>query len=263
MAPTKAPTAPQPFMLKEKGTLLRLPVAFRRAASINSRLWTELNSQTSGPNAAAAAARAQFLQNMQPTPRASSPPSATVVAAEMRCLRKACSVLRLRLGQELVAGQHPAGEEGRGAGTGLTGTPCPEKLQQEYRSLLVLEGLRAMANQCLQRLQELRTAWSELEVTAAGGSPSCGGEAQSHWGPQLLVYTNAKELQALVARKLRVEMLNQQLHLQKVLMAELLPLLRAQEPQGTQGLMLYRAAHSLLCEGGERFISILRDDSPD
>lgn len=60
------------------------------------------------------------------------------------------------------------------------------------------------------------TAWSELEVTAAGGSPSCGGEAQSHWGPQLLVYTSAKELQDLVTRKLRVEMLNQQLHLQKV-----------------------------------------------
>lgn len=80
-----------------------------------------------------------------------------MVAAEMRRLRKACSVLRLRLGQELVAGQHPTGEEGRGTGTGLTGTPCPEKLQQEYRSLLVLEGLQAMANQCLQRLQELRT----------------------------------------------------------------------------------------------------------
>lgn len=49
----------------------------------------------------------------------------------------------------------------------------------------------------------------------------------------------------------------------QVLMAELLPLLSTQEPQGPRWLALCRAAHSLLCEGGERFLTILQDEPAD
>lgn len=58
-------------------------------------------------------------------------------------------------------------------------------------------------------------------------------------------------------------MLEQQIHLEKVLMAELLPIVSTQEPQGQPWLALCRAAHSLLCEGGERFLTVLREDPAD
>lgn len=166
-------------------------------------------------------------------------------AAEVRRLRKACSLLRLRLDQELAAG--------------------PAEPRQEYQRLLTLEALRDAAGGCLRQLQELRAAAAEPrpEGTAAGDSPRFGGEAQPPWDPQLLVYSSPRELQTLAALRLRVAMLDQQLHLQEVLMAQLLPLLRAQQPSGPPGLVLYRAAHSLLCEGGERFVSTLRDEPAD
>lgn len=49
----------------------------------------------------------------------------------------------------------------------------------------------------------------------------------------------------------------------QVLMAELLPLLSEQEPLGRPWLALCRAAHCLLCEGGQRFLTVLRDEPAD
>lgn len=46
-------------------------------------------------------------------------------------------------------------------------------------------------------------------------------------------------------------------------MAELLPLVSTQEPLGPPWLALCRAVHSLLCEGGEHFLTILRDEPAD
>lgn len=46
-------------------------------------------------------------------------------------------------------------------------------------------------------------------------------------------------------------------------MAELLPLLSEQEPLGRPWLALCRAAHCLLCEGGQRFLTVLQDEPAD
>lgn len=48
-------------------------------------------------------------------------------------------------------------------------------------------------------------------------SPVCGGEADSPWSPELLLYSSPKELQTLATLKLQVAMLDQQIHLEKVL----------------------------------------------
>ncbi|XP_008949454.3 tubulin epsilon and delta complex protein 2 isoform X2 [Pan paniscus] len=247
MAPSAAPQAPEAFTLKEKGHLLRLPAAFRKAASQNSSLWAQLSSTQTSDSTDAAAAKTQFLQNMQaasggPQPRL----SAVEVEAEAGRLRKACSLLRLRMREELSA--------------------APMDWMQEYRCLLTLEGLQAMVGQCLHRLQELRAAVAEQPPRPCpvgrppGASPSCGGRAEPAWSPQLLVYSSTQELQTLAALKLRVAVLDQQIHLEKVLMAELLPLVSAAQPQGPPWLALCRAVHSLLCEGGARVLTILRDE---
>ncbi|XP_037013293.2 tubulin epsilon and delta complex protein 2 isoform X3 [Artibeus jamaicensis] len=233
IAPLAAPQAPEAFTLKDKG------------------LWAQLSStQTSDSMDATMSSKTQFLQKMQMTSGwPSSGLSAAEVEAEVGRLQKACLLLRLRMVEEL--------------------TTDPKDWMQEYRCLLTLEGLQALVGQCLCRLQELRTAvveqqpgpWPEGRLPRA--SPSCGGGADSIWSPQLLLYSSTQELQTLAALRLRVGMLDQQIHLQKVLMAELLPLVSTQEPLGPAWLALYRAVHSLLCEGGQRFLTILRDEPAD
>ncbi|XP_054098406.1 tubulin epsilon and delta complex protein 2 isoform X2 [Callithrix jacchus] len=125
MAPSAAPQAPKVFTLKEKG------------------LWAQLRSMQTTDTAAA---KTRFLQNMQtasggPQPRLST----EEVEAETGRLWKACSLLRLRMREELSA--------------------APTDWMQEYRCLLTLEGLQAMVGQCLHRLQELRAVFQSEDTS--------------------------------------------------------------------------------------------------
>ncbi|XP_007937861.1 tubulin epsilon and delta complex protein 2 [Orycteropus afer afer] len=244
--PSAAPGTPETFTLRDKGTLLRLPLAFRKVASQNSRLWAQINStQTSDP--ASTAARARFLQKMQ---AASGQPRGRLGTAagrtELGRLRQACSLLRLRMRNELEA--------------------APADPVQAYRSLLTLEGLQAMVGRCLHRLQELRevAAEQQLQLWPLGLPPRtsapCRGAPDAGRSPPLLLYPSSRELQTLVALRLRVAMLDEQLHLEKVLMTELLPVVNA---QGPTCLPLCRAVYSLLCEGGEHFPIVLQDEPAD
>ncbi|XP_051023479.1 tubulin epsilon and delta complex protein 2 [Acomys russatus] len=251
MTPSAVPHATERFTLKEKGTLLQLPVAFRKAASQNSRLWAQLSAtQTSDSMDATRIAKTQFLHKLQmASGRSSHRPSAAEVAVHAQSLRKACLLLRLHMQKELAA--------------------APTDWTQEYRCLLTLEGLQAIVGQCLHRIQALQAAVTEqlpgpcLVETPTQTSSLCGGEVGSSWSPEFLIYSTTKELQTLATLKLQVAMLNQQIYLEKVLMAELLPLVNTQEPGGPPWLALCRAAYSLLCEGGERFLTVLRDDPVD
>ncbi|XP_012866694.1 PREDICTED: uncharacterized protein C16orf59 homolog [Dipodomys ordii] len=268
LAPCAVPVATEAFTLERKGTQLRLPGAFRKAAAQNSRLWAQLNStQTGDSTDATRAAKIHFLRNMQPllsgrlqsghralslmcaqSGSLSPRPSAVEVEAEAQRLQEACAMLRLRMQEELAV--------------------APADWMQEYRCLLTLEGLQAMAGQCLHRLKDLCAAATEQTPGPQLGKPPQTppprrGEADPSQSPPLLLYTSTEELQTLAALKLQVAMLEQQIHLEKVLMAELLPLIAAQEPRGPAWLALCRAAHSLLCEGGARFLTVLRDDPAD
>ncbi|XP_075797784.1 tubulin epsilon and delta complex protein 2 isoform X4 [Microtus pennsylvanicus] len=215
MAPSAVPRATEPFTLKDKGTLLQLPAAFRKAASQNSRT-VSLTSVQSGCS--------------------SHRPGAAEVEAHAQSLRKACTLLRLHMQKALSA--------------------APTDWTQEYRCLLVLEGLQAVVGQCLHRIQALQTAVTgglsgpRLVEKPSQASSLCGGKMDPSWSPELLLYSSTKELQTVATLKLRVAMLDQQIHLEKVLMAELLPLINTQEPGGPPWLALCRAAYSLLCEGG-------------
>ncbi|XP_055460354.1 tubulin epsilon and delta complex protein 2 isoform X1 [Psammomys obesus] len=250
MTPSAVPRATEPFTLKEKGTLLQLPVAFRKAASQNSRLWAQLGSgHTNDSTDAASAAKTQFLHKLQ---MASGCPSHRPGAAEVRAhaqsLRKACMLLRLHMQKKL--------------------STAPTDWMQEYGCLLTLEGLQTMVGQCLSSIQVLQAAMTEQPpgpclVEKPTQALSLCGEVDSFWCPELLIYSSTKELQTLATLKLQVAMLDQQIHLEKVLMTELLPLINTQEPRGPPWLALCRAAYSLLCKGGEDFLTVLRDDPAD
>ncbi|XP_063082390.1 tubulin epsilon and delta complex protein 2 isoform X2 [Cavia porcellus] len=216
-----------------------------------SSLWTQLNStQTNDSTDATSAAKTQFLQKMQISSSTSSSKfSAVEIEMETQRLQKACALLRRRMQEELSA--------------------APVDWMQEYQCLLILEGLQTMAQQYLHKVQELCTALTEqLPGSNLMGRPlqaslPSGGHVCTSWGPQLLLYSSTQQLKTLGTLRLRVAMLEQQIHLEKVLMAELLPIVSTQEPQGQPWLALCRAAHSLLCEGGERFLTVLREDPAD
>lgn len=214
-------------------------------------LWAQLYSAgTNDSTDATRAAKTQFLHKLQMASGCSSHrPCATEVEAHAQILRKACTLLRLRMQKELAT--------------------APTDWMQEYRCLLTLEGLQAVVGQCLHRIQALQAAVTEqlpgvcLAEKPTQASPVCGGEVDSSWSPELLLYASTEELQTLATLKLQVAMLHQQIHLEKVLMAELLPLINTLEPRGPPWLALCRATYSLLCEGGGRFLTVLRDDPGD
>ncbi|NXO52108.1 TEDC2 protein, partial [Aramus guarauna] len=233
---------------------LKLPLPYRKAYSRNARAWERCRlCQTS---ADAAAARNRFIERIQTTVSflSSLPPSMSTQApafspAEIEEELKALQDVPSRLSQyvEAEAADHPT-------------------LQREYESLLTLEGLQTRVSQYLRKLQLLR-------ADCAGDVGSCSPGCVPPWGQMcdsagmlavpLLCYSSSQELRDLFALKLRVSMLHQEIALQKVMMAELLPVLESRLYPEASAAQLYRAIYTQLCEGGKRFPVLVRDELAD
>ncbi|NXY09740.1 TEDC2 protein, partial [Pteruthius melanotis] len=232
--------------LQEKGCQLKLPLPYRKAYSRNSRAWERCRlCQTS---ADAAAARTRFMERIQTTvsfPRRHRPtPSPAEIEEELRGLQDVLSHLRQYVEDE---------------------PPDPPTLQGEYESLLTLEGLQTTVSQCLQKLQLLR---ADCAGDVGSCSPACVPARGHTWDTAdvlpvpLLCYSSLQELRDLFALKLRVSMLHQEIALQRVMMAELLPVLQPRPfLEGSAGL--FRAIHTQLCQGGQRFPVLVRDELLD
>ncbi|XP_007499570.1 tubulin epsilon and delta complex protein 2 isoform X2 [Monodelphis domestica] len=242
----------EPFTLKEKGTQLQLPLLYKKIASRNSSLWAQIQHSQFDADSDVAAAKAHFLERMKKTFDMPGPAiSPAEVQEEVNRLDRACHLLTQHLEETLAM-------SGEAAADSLS-------LEQEYRCLVTLEGLQATVDQHLLRLQELREAEEHWSGLGPAESPPWGlglrvGGRGSLWNSSRLSYSSARELQTVAALSLRVAMLKQQIHLQEVLMEELLPLLGAESPASPAQLALYRAIHSQLCEAGERFSVLVRDE---
>ncbi|NWH84631.1 TEDC2 protein, partial [Aegithalos caudatus] len=232
--------------LQEKGCQLKLPLPYRKAYSRNSRAWQRCRlCQTS---ADAAAARTRFMERIQMTvsfpSRHRLTPSPAEIEEELRGLQDVPSRLRQYVEAEPAA---------------------PPTLQGEYESLLTLEGLQITVSQCLQKLQLLRADCTGDVVSCSPACVPARGQtcdSADMLAVPLLCYSSLQELRDLFALKLQVSMLHQEIALQKVMMAELLPVL---EPrlflEGSAGLL--RALHTQLCGGGRRFPVLVRDELLD
>ncbi|XP_051844004.1 tubulin epsilon and delta complex protein 2 isoform X2 [Antechinus flavipes] len=265
-AKTQPGLASEAFLLKDKGTQLQLPLSYKKIASRNSSLWAQVQHLQSNPDPDVTAAKARFLERMKGTFDLPSPSlSLAEIQEEVSRLDQACHILTQHL-EETLDG------DGEVSAASLS-------WEQEYRRLVTLEGLQAAVKRHLLRLQELREGYRPSRDSAASkdipeeyclGSrivesftwdsiPCLGGKGLS--GPtNRLVYSSVQELQTMTALKLRVAMLKQQIHLQKVMMEEFLPLVRSETPADPAQLALYRAIHSQLCEAGECFSVLVRDE---
>lgn len=63
-------------------------------------------------------------------------------------------------------------------------------------------------------VEQQQGLWPEERLPRT--SLPCGGGTVPTWKPQLLLYSSTHELQTLAALRLRVAMLDQQIHLEKV-----------------------------------------------
>ncbi|KAI1233945.1 hypothetical protein IHE44_0004400, partial [Lamprotornis superbus] len=279
-------TSPGTGTLQEKGCQLKLPLLYRKAYSRNSRAWERCRlCQTS---ADAAAARTRFMERIQTTVSFPSRHRLAWPGAQDAAQSWCCGTfLKLLLFEfcspKLIPSLAEIEEELRG----LQDVPSHlsqymeaesadhPTLQGEYESLLTLEGLQTTVSQCLQKLQLLRAALkSQLRLCpdCTGDVGSCSPACVPARGQTcdnadvlampLLCYSSLQELRDLFALKLQVSMLHQEIALQKVMMAELLPVLEPRRfLEGSAGL--FRAIHTQLCEGGRRFPVLVRDELLD
>ncbi|KFQ79364.1 Uncharacterized protein C16orf59, partial [Phaethon lepturus] len=234
---------------------LKLPLPYRKAYSRNHRAWERCRlCQTS---ADAAAARNRFIERIQTTFCSPMPAfSPAEIEEELKVLQDVTCLLSQYVEAE------PAGKEEKE----MEGIEDHPTLQREYESLLTLEGLQTTVSQCLHKLQLLR-------ADCTGDVGSCSPACVPPWGQMcdsagvlavpLLCYSSFQELRDLFALKLQVSMLHQEIALQKVMMAELLPVLESRLYPEASAAQLYRAIYTQLCEGGKRFPVLVRDELAD
>ncbi|KAM9261572.1 tubulin epsilon and delta complex protein 2 [Cariama cristata] len=247
-------TSPRTVTVQEKGCQLKLPLPYRKAYSRNSRARERCClCQTS---ADAAAARNRFIEKIQTTFCSPMPTfSPAEIEEELKVLQDVPSLLSPYV--ETEPANHPT-------------------LQSEYESLLTLEGLQTAVSQCLHKLQLLRAAVDSqmrLRPDCTGDIGSCSPACVPPRGQTcdspgmlavpLLCYSSFQELRDLFALKLQVSMLYQEIALQKVMMAELLPVLKSRLYPEASAAQLYRAIYTQLCEGGKRFPVLVRDELAD
>ncbi|XP_065539679.1 tubulin epsilon and delta complex protein 2 isoform X1 [Lathamus discolor] len=247
-------TSPRRVTLQEKGCQLKLPLAYRKAYFRNFRAWERCRlCQTS---AGAAAARTRFIERIQTTfcsPRPAFSPAE--IEEELKVLQDVPSLLSQYVEAELAD---------------------QTTLQREYESLLTLEGLQTTVSQCLCKLQLLRAAVEsqrKMHPDCPGDIGSCSPACVPSRGQMcdsagmlavpLLCYSSFQELRDLFALKLQVSILHQEIALQKLMMAELLPVLEARPWPEASAAQLYRAVYTQLCEGGKRFPVLVRDELAD
>ncbi|NXG54651.1 TEDC2 protein, partial [Hemiprocne comata] len=223
---------------------LKLPLPYRKAYARNCRAWERCRlRQTS---ADAAAARNRFMERIQGTFCSLTPAfSPAEIEEELKVLQDVPSLLSQYV--EAERADHAT-------------------LQREYESFLTLEGLQTTVSKCLHKLQLLR-------ADSAGDTGSCSPACVPPRGQMcdsagllavpLLYYSSFQELRDLFALKLQVSILRQEIALQKVMMAELLPVLEPRLSPGAPAVQLYRAVHTQLCGGGTRFPVLVRDELPD
>ncbi|XP_061456087.1 tubulin epsilon and delta complex protein 2 isoform X2 [Rhineura floridana] len=198
--------------LQEQGSLLKLPPPYEKAFSRYTRLWEKCRLCQTTPEAAAV--RNRFVEKLQATFCSPSPAfSPAEVKKELMHLRDVHSLVT-----QCMKAETPAS-----LGENLT-------WQRQYESLLTLEGLQTMVDQCLDKVHQLREAMESHSKLFPVDSP-CDKECscaccvspgrQSCWDvkmvgpPPLLFYSSLKELREMEALKLKVAMLHQQLDIQK------------------------------------------------
>ncbi|XP_078684246.1 uncharacterized protein LOC144917803 [Branchiostoma floridae x Branchiostoma belcheri] len=77
--------------------------------------------------------------------------------------------------------------------------------------------------------------------------------------PEAMVYHDPKDLKRIVTLEHEAQILQLQIHIQKLVGDKILPILQTMDRENPMFLSLYRTVYSILTTGGERFPTLVRD----
>ncbi|XP_051987319.1 uncharacterized protein LOC127647225 [Xyrauchen texanus] len=134
--------------------------------------------------------------------------------------------------------------------------------KRQYESSLMLEGLERMTTELLTCAGHHKKDWEKWNRRRPGAL--CPVRRRGEWGnsclPPVLCYTTETELRELESRRLRVEQLQQAVHLQQA-MSDYHASYWTSLDSGTErpSAVALRSLYSLLAEGGVQFPSLVLD----
>ncbi|XP_023666461.2 uncharacterized protein tedc2 [Paramormyrops kingsleyae] len=223
--------------------------AWRTQSAKQDRLWDKILTKVSHP----LTERTEFIERLRGTFPACWPRGGpTDSQAEVGQLILQCRALTHCYKTELQTARPGGPPDGGG--------------ETSYESQLMLQGLGKMAGDLLLRAEQLKSdtdIWEHLWSRDPAGRP-----LKSRWPweapPTPLSYSSQAELGTLEGLRLRVALLQQDVHLQLVLSDALgsrlsPPLSREGRPTPS----VLRGLYSLLAEGGLRFPALVLDTEPD
>ncbi|XP_018091968.1 tubulin epsilon and delta complex protein 2 isoform X2 [Xenopus laevis] len=239
-------TEPCYVKLKHIGASLKLPMEYRREYTRNNKLWEkfyEIQNIISSP-------QPLLMEMLQETFVAGSPRQSLAELEE--------ETLRLKMAVTSIQQRIDITEKWPAAGS---------RHWLNYRALMSLEVLQEELAQDLLALRLLKQDVEQYlkwdEGSHAGTiplKPRCC-PASVRLAPPLLVYNQFQELSQLTRCRLRILELQQKIYLQKVLSAELLSEADSCCHDAPESWMLFRAIYTQLCEGGDRFPVLVREDN--
>ncbi|XP_031669566.1 tubulin epsilon and delta complex protein 2 isoform X3 [Oncorhynchus kisutch] len=238
-----------------------------------SRLWDKVLALQSKP----VAERSHFTERVKATfsrewPTSGSPAD---TGAQVDRLTQLCTDLshcyqseRLLTGQTFrTSGTEPGTSPTRGDMEGGI-TTCQKS---EYESLLMLEGLEKMVADLRKHAGQLRKEWEAWDrwrrLKGEGAGAFCPVRSKGEWGdlsgvtplPPTLTYTSQAELQEVERLRLRVGLLQQEVHLHQALSDTMV----MPSAPGLPNPAVLRDIYSLLGEGGVMFPTLVLDTEPD
>ncbi|XP_071250947.1 uncharacterized protein [Salvelinus alpinus] len=243
------------------------------------RLWDKVMALQSKP----VAERSHFTERVKATfprewPTSGSPAD---TGAQVDRLTQLCTDLshcyqseRLLLltGQTFrTSGTEPVTSPARGDAEGGMEGGIRTCQKREYETLLMLEGLEKMVADLRKhagQLRKEREAWDRWRRPKGEGAGAfCPVRSKGEWGdlsgvtplPPTLTYTSQAELQEVERLRLRVELLQQEVHLHQAL-SDTMVMPSAPGPPNPAAL---RDIYSLLGEGGVMFPTLVLDTEPD
>ncbi|XP_031669569.1 tubulin epsilon and delta complex protein 2 isoform X4 [Oncorhynchus kisutch] len=240
---------------------------------VSHRLWDKVLALQSKP----VAERSHFTERVKATfsrewPTSGSPAD---TGAQVDRLTQLCTDLshcyqseRLLTGQTFrTSGTEPGTSPTRGDMEGGI-TTCQKS---EYESLLMLEGLEKMVADLRKHAGQLRKEWEAWDrwrrLKGEGAGAFCPVRSKGEWGdlsgvtplPPTLTYTSQAELQEVERLRLRVGLLQQEVHLHQALSDTMV----MPSAPGLPNPAVLRDIYSLLGEGGVMFPTLVLDTEPD
>ncbi|KAG7460170.1 hypothetical protein MATL_G00218450 [Megalops atlanticus] len=141
--------------------------------------------------------------------------------------------------------------------------------EMEYESQLMQEGLEKVVSELQRRVEHLkrdsdaRDRWKPGRCCPVRRRGRWGDPAPPHLSP-VLSYTSEAELKELEELRLRVALLQQEIHLHQALRDSLAPCLTSTLSNGGRpSASMLRSLYSLLGEGGAQFPAVVLDTEPD